>query len=656
MRRFFLMLVMWAGFGVAVAQAQEPMARPSRPIVGAPAKELGGATTPVMTKADIDVWLDGVMPYAMKTGDVAGAVVVVVRDGAVVTERGYGYADVALKRPVDPKATLFRPGSVSKLFTWTAVMQLVERRKINLDADINTYLDFKIPPYQGQPITMRQLMTHTSGFELKLEGLITEGGTPPSLQAMVKDWVPRRIFAPGTTPAYSNYATMLAGYIVQRVSGERYEDYVAHHVFAPLGMEHSTVMQPLPSSLAPLASQGYSRASQPAKPFEFINFQPAGAASVTGEDMAKFMLAHLDPEHNALLQPGTMRRMHDTTLPTLPTLPQLNNRMALGFYEQNLNGHRIIAHGGDTRWFHSAVWLLPDDRTGVFFSMNSSGAGATTATLRAVLIQAFMNRYFPAGPTATAPFTPRPENAALMAGLYQSSGRSESGLRRAKNFFSQMEVSVTADGGLQVPGIYFIGPDGDPRDWVEIAPFVWKDRNSEERLSAEVKDGKVVRFSVGSYAPIAMFYPVPWYSSTAWLNPALALSLLTLAGFVILAPVGWIYRRVKVAARRFEGRELGAYASTVVLAVMALALLRCWSVLLDSLGFQSLGVRTTLLQLATIVVLPGLVLLSGGLLAAAFQKKRHWAIVLLRLLVLLAAALVLAAAVVFNLLHVGLHY
>ena len=100
-----------------------------------------------LTKENADAWLDGFMPYAIQSGGVAGAVIVIVKDGAILTERGYGYSDVAKKQPVDPRTTLFRPGSTSKLFTWTAVMQLVQAGKIDLDADVNTYLDFHIPPY-----------------------------------------------------------------------------------------------------------------------------------------------------------------------------------------------------------------------------------------------------------------------------------------------------------------------------------------------------------------------------------------------------------------------------------------------------------------------------------------------------------------------------
>ena len=446
---------------------------------------------PVLTQADVDNWLDGFVPYAIDTANVAGAVVVVVKDGAVLTERGYGYSDVAARRPVDPKETLFRPGSTSKLFTWTAVMQLVEQGKIDLDRDVNDYLDFKIAPYQGQPVTMRAVMTHTAGFEEALSGLITEASSAPPLESAVKAWVPKRIFAPGTTPAYSNYATMLAGYIVQRISGEPFDEYISRHIFEPLGMMHSTFAEPLPAALAGNMSKGYALASQPAKPFEVVTFRPAGSASVSGDDMARFMIAHLDEEHSVLLKPDTARQMHRTALTLLPPL----NRMDLGFYEANLNGQSIIGHGGDTQWFHSYLWLLLDQHVGVFVSINSAGRDASSLTIRESLIGKFVDRYFPQATNAA----PRPEmrsgDAAALAGTYIVSRRSESGLRRALNFFGQLHITTDAS-GIHSSAFEFQGTNGAQRDWEEITPLVWKDRNGSERLAAQVRDGKVARFSV----------------------------------------------------------------------------------------------------------------------------------------------------------------
>jgi CubicO group peptidase (beta-lactamase class C family) len=217
------------------------------------------STAATLTAEDLATWLDGYMPYALKTGDIAGAVVVVARDGQILVERGYGYSDVARRTPVDPKRTLFRQGSVSKLFTWTAVMQLVEQGKINLDTDINQYLDFKIPARDGQPVTMRNLMQHTAGFEEYAKDLVSDDPkTALSSETRLKRWTPERIFPPGTTPAYSNYGAALAGYIVQRMSGEPFDAYIERHVLSPLEMSYSTFQQPLPATLAPWMSKGYS--------------------------------------------------------------------------------------------------------------------------------------------------------------------------------------------------------------------------------------------------------------------------------------------------------------------------------------------------------------------------------------------------------------
>ena len=200
--------------------------------------------------------------------------------------------DVRIKSPFQQK-TLFRPGSVSKLFVWTAVMQLAEQGKLDLDRDINEYLDFKIPEAFGQPITLKNIMTHTAGFEEQVKDLFALGKPSPNLGEYVKTHVPQRIFAPGTTPAYSNYATTLAGYIVERMSGQSFDDYVEQNIFKPLGMIRSTFRQPLPPELAPLMSNGYLLASDEAKPFESIGPFPAGSMSSSAVDMSKFMLAHL---------------------------------------------------------------------------------------------------------------------------------------------------------------------------------------------------------------------------------------------------------------------------------------------------------------------------------------------------------------------------
>jgi CubicO group peptidase (beta-lactamase class C family) len=163
-----------------------------------------------MTRGDVEAFLDGMVPTLLQREDIAGAVIVIVKNGDVIFSKGYGYADVKGRVPVSPTATLFRPGSISKLFTWTAVMQLVEQGKLNLDHDVNEYLDFQVPHTFGRPVTVGNLMTHTPGFEEVLKDLMVDRAADlPSLQAFVIAHQPNQIYVPGTIPAYSNYGADL---------------------------------------------------------------------------------------------------------------------------------------------------------------------------------------------------------------------------------------------------------------------------------------------------------------------------------------------------------------------------------------------------------------------------------------------------------------
>ena len=284
-----------------------------------------------------------------------------VKDGQVIAARGYGYADIAKRKPVDPARTLFRPGSVSKLVTWTAVMQQVEAGKLDLDHDVNAYLDFTIPPRNGKPITLRQIMTHTAGFEEVLKNIIFyDPQQNMSLEAYLKAWVPTRVYDAGTTPDYSNWATALAAYIVQRTSGIPFDTYVEQRIFAPLGMKNSSFRQPLPAALRGRQCNRLSeRASAAPKGFEIVGPAPPGALSSTGFDMARFMIAHLD-QGRGILKPETAAMMHDSPLDKVnpvSLIPPLN-RMELGFFETNINGREVIAHLGDTNEFHTSLHLF----------------------------------------------------------------------------------------------------------------------------------------------------------------------------------------------------------------------------------------------------------------------------------------------------------
>ena len=217
------------------AFAQGPKPALPKPEAKAAAVPTTPSTSHEMTQEDVGAFLDGILPQQLAREDIAGAVVSVVKDGKVLFARGYGYADVEKKTPVSPDNTLFRPGSISKLFTWTAVMQLVEQGKLDLDRDVNDYIDYKIPATFPKPITLRNVMTHTPGFEETAQELfVADAKDMKPLGAYLKAHLPERVYPPGTTPAYSNYATAMAGYIVQRVSGQPFDDYIEEHILKPL--------------------------------------------------------------------------------------------------------------------------------------------------------------------------------------------------------------------------------------------------------------------------------------------------------------------------------------------------------------------------------------------------------------------------------------
>jgi CubicO group peptidase (beta-lactamase class C family) len=202
--------------------------------------------------------LDEVISSQLESLQVPGATVAVVQDGELLLAKGYGYAELERNARVDGERTLFRTGSAGKLFTWTAVMQLVEQGRLDPHVDVNQYLDFTIPATFPEPVTLAHLMTHTTGFEDVPEPLflLREEQLMP-LDQYVKQHQPARVFPPGQARAYSNYGTALAGYIVERVSGEPFYAYVENHIFAPLGMERSTLRQPVPAELADDLAAGY---------------------------------------------------------------------------------------------------------------------------------------------------------------------------------------------------------------------------------------------------------------------------------------------------------------------------------------------------------------------------------------------------------------
>lgn len=640
--------------GVTLAQQAQllpPAATPQQAApVAVPATAQAPAGPATLTQQDADAWLDGLMPYALRRGDIAGAVVVIVKDGQVLTQRGYGYADVAARKPVDPATTLFRPGSVSKLYTWTSVMQLVEAGKIDLDADINTYLDYKIPALDGKPITMRNVMTHTPGFEENGRDLITDRAYTPNLGEVLKRWTPARVYPAGSTPAYSNHATALAGYIVERVSGMPFDDYVERNIFQRLGMRYASFRQPLPAALEPFMAKGYQLGSGEPKKFETVALAPAGSASISGADMAKFMIAHLD-NGGALMRPETAKLMHSPANEIVPG----QNRMMLGFYEQKINGLTAIAHGGDTMWFHSNLVLFPERNTGIYISMNSAGKDGAVSPIRGTLLREFADRYLPAAtPKAALKELPTAkEHAKLLVGTYANSRAAVNNWAAMLGLMGQFKIGLDKDGRLSIPDLKSIG--GAEQTWIEVAPYVWQSTLDGEQFAAKVENGKVVRVVYGPYAPIMVWDPIAWYKDTAWLMPLFLGSLLVIALTALAWPVGAINRRRYGVPLGLAGRELSTYRVIRLFSWLVFAVFGVWAFVLAGME-ATMTTSTGLIYFAQILgalVFVGFFGLAIWNAVLAFRSKRGWFSKLWSVLLVAAAFFTLWVALAFHLISLG---
>ncbi|MGH7649767.1 MAG: serine hydrolase [Gemmatimonadaceae bacterium] len=531
-----------AAVGCLVAAASAPAQRPAAPAHRPAADTAKPATTSLDDTAALGAFLDGAFHQFIDQLHVRGAVVAVVKDGRVLYSRGYGYADVAGRVPIDPATSLFRIGSTSKLFTWTAVMQLVQQGKLNLDADVNTYLkDFKIPEAFGKPVTLRNLMTHSPGFEDGALGyLIASDSTRvKSIDETLKEHMPARVRPPGVLSSYSNYGAALAGLIVQNVSGMPFNDYIRRNILDPLDMHHATFQEPLPADLKPdmVTASVYENGVYTAKPFEYVGgFRPAGSGSMSALDMTHFMIAHLqDVRYGStrILDSATAEQMHARTFANDPRLPG----MALGFYEQPMNGVRVIGHEGDTQYFHTAMFIVPNAQVGIFMSYVGSGA----EPLREGILRAFFDRYFPAPPMVIPPAPADfAKDAAKYAGAYRFARHSSTKIDKALlAASSSISISVLpAKGRLLVSGL------GDhPDQFAPIGNGLFAQVDGKNIIGfTQDASGAVTRFSVAAL-PFMGTERVPWHDSPALWHFLLGIS--TLVFLAVLTTVFYRRKRIK---------------------------------------------------------------------------------------------------------------
>lgn len=457
---------------------------------------------------DLQAFFDSVIPEQLANEHIAGATVAVVQGDEIAFAKGYGYADLAAQVPVQADRTLFFIGSDGKLFTWTAVMQLVEQGKLDLHTDVNHYLDFEIPATYPDPVTLHHLMTHTAGFEEEFNSLLLDDPLQilPLRDHLVR-YMPSRVYPPGMVSAYSNYGTALAGYIVERVSGQSFETYMDEHLLQPLGMKHSFVGNSLPDAFASDLSKGYQHNNGRYLPldFEWTAAVPCAPLRTTVTDLSRFMIAHLNGgcvDGTCILSSKIVDQMHS---PQFTHHPQMRS-MAYGFLDMQFNGQRVLWHMGESARFITMLALIPEQNLGLVVSYNTPPADG-----RAVLFR-FMDTFFPNSrpPLDAQPLPDWTARAGIFNGMYVPARSAHTTAQIFVRYTEALPVEIE-QGRLSFAGW----------DYVETEPGLFRQVDGDRVLALEQDaNGKQWLF-VG---PLA-YFQVPWYETPVLVFPLIGISL-----------------------------------------------------------------------------------------------------------------------------------
>ncbi len=503
----------------------------------------------LLDKARLDAWLDGLVEASMLTEHLPGVVVSVVEADQLVSSRGWGFADLEQRRLASASETLFRVGSISKVVTATALMQLAERGAVDLQQSAGRYLD-PLPYSDGDAVTLTHLLTHQPGFEDGYLGhfYAMDAASDHTLLPYLGRYPPARVRLAGELSSYSNYGYAVLGAVIAQVAGTSFEDHM-DGLLSEFGMLRSTFREhagidrddAMPPELARQLAEGYRWASwqqlRNEKFWMHRGMAPAGSMSSTADDMARFMRLHLSHgllDGRTLLQRETLDTMHGE----LTRHHEAVGGNAHGFWSRELSGLRTIEHAGAVLNFHSNMVLIPESGVGIFVSTNGNGGRQFVQDLPRLLVEQFLASRTPPPFSAATDLAERAEN---YIGSYRSTRRNYSKFEAAGNLLGgDIEVSYHADKGVLV-----IKSQTGKQAWRERTPGVF----------VSERDGTTVAFSSIADGPAQRIWPsyghtllerIPWYARAElfWgvAGSLLLLSLLRVLGVRARKPVhgGWV--------------------------------------------------------------------------------------------------------------------
>lgn len=584
-RLLFCLLFAW----VTPLAAQEASAPPATPVdaavldpeviqtASAPsaeaAVEIGPAPEPPIDL--LPAHIDGLVEALRREHLLPGVTLAVVRADAPELLRGYGHADLAARTPVDPRQTVFRIGSVSKTFIWSAALLLVDRGQLDLDADVNTYLKaVKVTPAFDAPVTMRQLMAHRAGFEDSFQVFAVGDDDARPLAQLLAEHQPKRIYPPGARTSYSNWGSALAAQVVADVAGEDYGSFVRRELLEPLGMRDTVWDGPTRMDAATRArlAQGYAERGGVLKPepeLQLGAYWPAGGISTTAADMARWMRFHLNAgelDGRRLLSAETHALVFSRPFSDRADAADVTH----GFIQTPFRGLQLTGHGGATESYLSNLVLVPELGLGIFVSQSSGASRNLVQRLPEQILERLQTL------PAAAPLAAEPGAAGALAevdGDYLSNRR----------VFSSFAAIFGAFEGVSLRAINSetLALEAGPRsgEYRRIGEDLFESAFGQRLALIRGSEGRVLAFADSS--GVHSFERVEGLSAPLWLFVALGSSLLL--ALSTLAGVVW-----RLGRKRYGGPTDALVGAVSVLAALCLLALT-GGLIATALALQQVG-------------------------------------------------------------------